>query len=90
LSFDQIRHGERRAAADAGFIGIGLHADDLSRMVASGLVVAGMQAVLAETGRRVVEIEFLGGWALEADPSRSVLFSDRLTGRRGDTLPGPR
>jgi sugar phosphate isomerase/epimerase len=58
-----------RAAADAGFTGIGLHADDLSRTVASGLDVAGMQAVLAETGLRVVEIEFLGGWALEADPA---------------------
>jgi hypothetical protein len=45
--------------------GIGLHADDLPRTVASGLDVAGMRAVLADTGLRVVEIEFLGGWALE-------------------------
>lgn len=56
-----------RAAAAAGFTGIGLHADDLPRTVASGLDVAGMQAVLADTGLRVVEIEFLGGWALEPD-----------------------
>jgi sugar phosphate isomerase/epimerase len=56
-----------QAAAAAGFTGIGLHADDLPRTIASGLDVAGMQAVLADTGLRVVEIEFLGGWALDAD-----------------------
>jgi sugar phosphate isomerase/epimerase len=53
------------AAAEAGFTGVGLHADDLPRTVASGLDVDGMRAVLAETGLRVVEIEFLGGWALD-------------------------
>lgn len=58
-----------RAAAAAGFTGIGLHADDLPRTVASGLDVAGMQAVLASTGLHVTEIEFLGGWALDGDPA---------------------
>ena len=59
-----------RAAAAAGFSGIGLHADDPRRAVASGLGVAGMRAALAETGLRVVEIEFLGGWApVDADPT---------------------
>ena len=58
-----------RAAAAAGFTGIGLHADDLPRTVASGLDVPGMQAVLADTGLHVVEIEFLGGWALATDPA---------------------
>jgi sugar phosphate isomerase/epimerase len=53
-----------RAAADAGFAGIGMHAADLPRTVASGLDVDGMRAVLADTGLRVVEIEFLGGWAV--------------------------
>jgi sugar phosphate isomerase/epimerase len=56
-----------RAAAEAGFTGIGLHVDDLSRTVASGLDVDAMRAVLAETGLRVTEIEFLGGWALHED-----------------------
>jgi sugar phosphate isomerase/epimerase len=60
-----------RAAAAAGFTGIGLHADDLPRTIASGLDVAGMQAVLADTGLRVVEIEFLGGWVLDAEPAAS-------------------
>jgi sugar phosphate isomerase/epimerase len=58
-----------RAAADAGFSGIGLHIDDLPRTVASGLDVARMQAVVADTGLRVVEIEFLSGWALDSDPA---------------------
>ena len=66
-----------RAAAEAGFTGIGLHADDLPRTVASGLNVAGMQAVLADTGLRVVEIEFIGGWALEADSAEV----ERMVGR---------
>jgi sugar phosphate isomerase/epimerase len=58
-----------QAASAAGFAGIGLHADDLPRTTASGLDVAGMQAVLADTGLRVVEIEFLGGWVLDTDPA---------------------
>jgi sugar phosphate isomerase/epimerase len=58
-----------RAAAAAGFTGIGLHADDLPRTAAAGLDVDGMRGVLSETGLRVVEIEFLGGWALDGpDP----------------------
>lgn len=58
-----------RAAAAAGFTGIGLHVDDLSRSEAAGLDVLGMRAVLAGCGLRVLEIEFLGGWALDADPA---------------------
>jgi sugar phosphate isomerase/epimerase len=88
-----------RAASAAGFTGIGMHVDDLARTVASGLDVAGMQAVLADTGLRVVEIEFLGGWALDVDPaelertvSRIEAVADAFGGRhvsagefRGDT-----
>ena len=57
-----------RAASTAGFGGIGLHVDDLPRTLASGLTVADMRAVLADNGLRVVEIEFLGGWAVGTDP----------------------
>jgi len=88
-----------RAASAAGFTGIGLHVDDLPRTVASGLDVAGMRSVLADTGLRVVEIEFLGGWALDADPTelertvgRIEAVADAFGGRhvsagefRGDT-----
>lgn len=67
-----------RAAAAAGFSGIGLHADDLPRSVASGLGIDGMRAVLTETGLRVVEIEFLGGWALDANPAELERTVDRI------------
>jgi sugar phosphate isomerase/epimerase len=56
-----------RAAAGAGFTGIGLHVDDLPRTIGSGVDVDAMHAVLTETGLRVVEIEFLAGWALGED-----------------------
>lgn len=88
---EEPRHGfvqRCRAAAAAGFSGIGLHADDLPRTLASGLDLAGMRAVLAETGLHVVEIEFLGGWALDADPtalehtvSRIEAVTDAFGGR---------
>ena len=52
------------AAAAAGFSGVGLHADDLPRTIASGMGVGDMQAVLRINGLQLVEIEFLGGWAL--------------------------
>lgn len=51
-----------RAAATAGFTGIGLHADDLARTVDAGLPVPEMRAVLRDHRLSVVEIEFLGGW----------------------------
>ena len=58
--------GRRRPQASPGS---GCTSTTSPRTVASGLDVAGMQAVLADTGLRVVEIEFLGGWALDADPA---------------------
>ncbi len=64
------RHGfadRCRAAADAGFAGVGLHTADLARTAASGLDVEGMRAVLSGCGLELVEIEFLGGWALDVD-----------------------
>ena len=73
------------AAAAAGFAGIGLHADDLPRTVAAGLDVGGMRAVLAGTGLRLVEIEFLGGWALDVDDAGSP--SERTVRRRSRRWP---
>lgn len=52
------------AAAAAGFTGIGLHFDDLPRTIAAGLGLGEIQAVLRLNGLRVVELEFLGDWAL--------------------------
>jgi sugar phosphate isomerase/epimerase len=37
-----------------------------------------MRAVLADTGLRVVEIEFLSGWALDADPAELERTIDRI------------
>jgi sugar phosphate isomerase/epimerase len=53
------------AAAAAGFSGIGLHAADLPRSLAAGLTVGEMQSVLRINGLDIVELEFLGGWALD-------------------------
>ena len=96
---DPPRHGfaqRCRAAADAGFIGIGLHAGDLPRTVAGGLDVDGMRAVLAECGLRVVEIEFLGGWAVDGPDDGLVAgieaVADAFGGRHvsaGEFRPAP-
>jgi sugar phosphate isomerase/epimerase len=67
---EPARHGfaaRCEAAAAAGFGGIGLHFSDLARTIDGGLNVDGMRAVLADTGLAVVEIEFLGGWALDPE-----------------------
>lgn len=93
-----------RAAAAAGFGGIGLHIDDLPRTLAAGSTLADVRAVLADNGLRVVEIEFLGGWAtVDHDPAAvaSTLdgierVADAVGGRhvstgefRGDTALDP-
>ena len=55
------------AAAAAGFTGIGMHAADLPRSLAAGLTVPDMRDILAVHHLRVVELEFLFGWAAGAD-----------------------
>ena len=55
------------AAAEAGFAGISLHADDLARTLDGGLDISELAAILRVNGLDVVEIEFLGGWALDVD-----------------------
>ena len=83
------RHGfEQRceAAAAAGFAGVGLHVDDLPRTLAAGLAVDDMRALLDGTGLRLVEIEFLGGWALDPVAADGVVagveaVADSLGGR---------
>ena len=60
------------AAAAAGFTGIGLHSDDLPRTVQAGVDVGEMQAVLRVNGLTLVEIEFLGGWAVSPPGSDGI------------------
>ncbi|MFF5009823.1 sugar phosphate isomerase/epimerase family protein [Streptomyces phaeochromogenes] len=52
-----------RAAAAAGFTGIGLHTDDYLRMRAAGASDESLRALLATGGLALREIEFLSGWA---------------------------
>jgi sugar phosphate isomerase/epimerase len=64
------RHGFAQrceAAAGAGFTGIGLHADDFERTIRSGFDAERMRRTLDACRLRVVEIEFLGGWAVPPD-----------------------
>jgi sugar phosphate isomerase/epimerase len=86
------------AAAAAGFAGIGLHLDDLARTRDAGLGTDGMRATLQATGLRLVEIEFLGDWALDTDEAASAAtvagieaVADALGGRHvtaGEFGPG--
>ena len=83
-----------RAAAHAGFTGVGVHADDLPRALAAGLDVEGVRAVLADHGLRVVEIEFLAGWAIDdsGDPGPIEAVADAVGGRHvsaGEFRPAP-
>ncbi len=63
------------AAAAAGFAGIGLHTADLARTREAGTGSGEMRAMLRGHGLKLVEIEFVGGWAVsdpDVDPARSA------------------
>ncbi|MER5389252.1 TIM barrel protein [Saccharopolyspora sp. NPDC002686] len=63
----RIPFAERcRAAADAGFTGIGLHAEDYRRMRDAGVTDGELRSLLAEHSLRLDEIEFLNGWLTAA------------------------
>ena len=60
----RIPFAERcRAAAAAGFTGIGLHAADYQLMRDAGLDDQSVRSVLAACSLTLVEVEFLSGWA---------------------------
>jgi sugar phosphate isomerase/epimerase len=52
-----------RAAAAAGFTGIGLHTDDYQRMRAAGASDESLRTLLGTHGLALREIELLSGWA---------------------------
>ncbi|HEY3263219.1 MAG TPA: sugar phosphate isomerase/epimerase [Pseudonocardiaceae bacterium] len=56
-----------RAAAAAGFAGIGLRAENYVDARRAGLDDAAMHAVLREHGMTVMEVEYLTGWGTEGD-----------------------
>jgi sugar phosphate isomerase/epimerase len=60
----RVPFGERcRAAASAGFSGIGLHHEDFAVMIADGMDEPGLRASAVQCGLDVREIEFLTGWS---------------------------
>ena len=60
----RIPFAERcRAAAAAGFTGIGLHASDYQLMRDAGVDDQSVRTVLAASSLALVEVEFLSGWA---------------------------
>ncbi len=56
-----------RVAAEAGFAGIGLRAENYWDALAAGLDDAAMKAVLDRHGISVMEVEYLTGWGTEQD-----------------------
>ncbi|GAA2455124.1 sugar phosphate isomerase/epimerase [Actinomadura vinacea] len=61
-----------RAAAAAGFTGIGLHADDYQSMRIEGMGDNDLRALLDSHSLALREVEFLNGWAHSADDSTAV------------------
>jgi sugar phosphate isomerase/epimerase len=60
-----------RAAGAAGFTGVGLRGGDYAQ-VRTEESPAGMKAVLADSGVRITEVEFLDGWT-SRDPDASAI-----------------
>jgi sugar phosphate isomerase/epimerase len=56
-----------RVAAQAGFAGVGLRAENYWAARAAGLDDAAMQAILDEYGVAVLEVEYLTAWGTEPD-----------------------
>jgi sugar phosphate isomerase/epimerase len=65
---ERVSFPERvRVAAQAGFAGIGLRAENYLAARGEGLDDAGMQEVLDRYGLAVMEVEYVTGWGTEAD-----------------------
>jgi sugar phosphate isomerase/epimerase len=56
-----------RVAAEAGFAGIGLRAENYSDAVKAGLGDRAMQAILERHGIAVMEVEYVTAWGTEQD-----------------------
>jgi len=74
----EIAFEERvRVAADAGFAGIGLRAENYADARGAGLDDAAMQAILKRHGVAVMEVEYLTGWGTEGDRDRTQREKER-------------
>jgi sugar phosphate isomerase/epimerase len=60
------------AAADAGFVGLGLLVDDYASMRDAGISDAELRAILDDHGLRVLELEFLFDWTLDGGRGREA------------------
>jgi sugar phosphate isomerase/epimerase len=77
-----------RAAADAGFAGMGLYVSEYQRLRAEGARDADLRAVLDAHGMRVVEIEALRGWTATGAAREAYLEGERAVFAMSDAL-GP-
>ncbi|NDI47170.1 sugar phosphate isomerase/epimerase family protein [Goekera deserti] len=77
-----------RAAAGAGFAGIGLYAGEHRRLLAEGATDADLRAVLDAHGMRVVELEVLRGWSAVGAEAEAYRAAEREVFAMAGTL-GP-
>jgi sugar phosphate isomerase/epimerase len=92
LSHFSVRHAEFeervRAAASAGYVGIGLYLKEYERLIAAGHTPASMRAVLDENGQQITEFEAIRGWALSGSAYEAGLRQLDVVDRMVDTF-GP-
>ncbi len=75
-----------RVAAQAGFAGIGLRAENYWAARDAGLDDAAMQAILDEHGVAVLEVEYLTGWGTERDRDEAQQHKERTVAHLARTF----
>lgn len=75
-----------RAAATAGFAGVGLLGDEYAALRAQGTSVAEMRAVLDDHGVEVAEIEFLFDWMLDGERGEQSQAAERTLHAMADAF----
>jgi sugar phosphate isomerase/epimerase len=76
------------AAADAGFVGVGMLVDDYASMRAAGVPDAELRSVLDDHGIRALEIEFHFDWALDGERGRQAAARESTLHEMADAF-GP-
>jgi sugar phosphate isomerase/epimerase len=80
-----------RAAAEAGFAGMGLYIGEYQRLRAEGARDADLRSVLDQHGMRLIEIEALRGWSAAGPERAAYLRTERSVFAMSDALgPGRR
>jgi sugar phosphate isomerase/epimerase len=78
-----------KAAAAAGFAGIGWTPDDYDACRAAGLSDSDMQSILKDHGIRVAELEFVSDWAHGGERAQAARRTEERMHRMADLF-GPR